>query len=235
MDAILRTTNLCKNFKKHCVVSNVSLCVERNTVFGLLGANGAGKSTILKMITGILKPSSGTIEFNGRPWTRDALGDIGAFIETPSVYGNLTAYENLKVKALLSGVKEERIGEVLDTVGLTDTGKKRAGQFSLGMKQRLGIAAALLGNPKLLILDEPANGLDPAGILKLRNLIHGFPAKGITVLLSSHILSEVQQTADQIAIISEGVLGYSGKVNPDEDLETLYMQTVKKRQGGGKI
>ncbi len=234
MDMILQTANLCKNFRKQCAVSNVSLCVEKNTVFGLLGANGAGKSTVLKMIAGILKPSSGTIDFDGQPWTRDVLGDIGAFIETPPVYGNLTAYENLKVKAILLGVKEERIREVLDIVGLADTGKKRAGQFSLGMRQRLGIALALLNEPKLLILDEPANGLDPAGILELRGLLRGFPARGITVLLSSHILSEVQQTADHIGILSEGVLKYSGKVNPGEDLETLFMETAKKSKGEGR-
>lgn len=234
MDMILQTANLCKNFRKQCAVSNVSLCVEKNTVFGLLGANGAGKSTVLKMIAGILKPSSGTIDFDGRPWTREVLGDIGAFIETPPVYGNLTAYENLKVKAILLGVKEERIREVLDIAGLADTGNKRAGQFSLGMRQRLGIALALLNEPKLLILDEPANGLDPAGILELRGLLRGFPARGITVLLSSHILSEVQQTADHIGILSEGVLKYSGKVNPGEDLETLFMETAKKSKGEGR-
>lgn len=234
MDMILQTVNLCKNFRKQCAVSNVSLCVEKNTVFGLLGANGAGKSTVLKMIAGILKPSSGTIVFDGQPWTREVLGDIGAFIETPPVYGNLTAYENLKVKAILLGVKEERIREVLDIVGLADTGKKRAGQFSLGMRQRLGIALALLNEPKLLILDEPANGLDPAGILELRGLLRGFPARGITVLLSSHILSEVQQTADHIGILSEGVLKYSGKVNPGEDLETLFMETAKKSKREGR-
>lgn len=234
MDMILQTANLCKNFRKQCAVSNVSLCIEKNTVFGLLGANGAGKSTVLKMIAGILKPSSGTIAFDGQPWTREVLGDIGAFIETPPVYGNLTAYENLKVKAILLGVKEERIREVLDIVGLADTGKKRAGQFSLGMRQRLGIALALLNEPKLLILDEPANGLDPAGILELRGLLRGFPARGITVLLSSHILSEVQQTADHIGILSEGVLKYSGKVNPGEDLETLFMETAKKSKGEGR-
>lgn len=234
MDMILQTVNLCKNFRKQCAVSNVSLCIEKNTVFGLLGANGAGKSTVLKMIAGILKPSSGTIDFDGQPWTREVLGDIGAFIETPPVYGNLTAYENLKVKAILLGVKEERIREVLDIVGLADTGKKRAGQFSLGMRQRLGIALALLNEPKLLILDEPANGLDPAGILELRGLLRGFPARGITVLLSSHILSEVQQTADHIGILSEGVLKYSGKVNPGEDLETLFMETAKKSKREGR-
>lgn len=234
MDVILQTTNLSKNFKKQCAVNNVSLCIERNTIFGLLGPNGAGKSTTLKMITGILKPSSGTIDFNGQPWTRNVLNDIGALIETPPIYENLTAYENLKVRAILLGVNDERIREVLNIVQLTNTGKKRTGQFSLGMKQRLGIAMALLNNPKLLILDEPTNGLDPVGIEELRELIREFPTKGITVILSSHILSEVQQVADHIGIISDGVLGYSGKINSNEDLETLFMQVVKKNRKVGK-
>ncbi len=234
MDVILQTTNLSKNFKGQCAVNRVSLCIERNTIFGLLGPNGAGKSTILKMITGIFKPSSGTIDFNGRPWTRNVLHEIGAFIETPPIYENLTAYENLKVRAVLLGVNDERIREVLHIVQLTNTGKKRTGQFSLGMKQRLGIALALLNNPKLLILDEPTNGLDPVGIEELRELIREFPTKGITVILSSHILSEVQQVADHIGIISDGVLGYNGKVNPKEDLEALFMQVVKKHRKVGK-
>lgn len=233
MDMILQTKSLCKQFKRQTAVNNLSLCIERNSIYGLLGPNGAGKSTTLKMITGILKPTSGSIEFNGQPWTRNALNEIGALIETPPIYENLTAYENLKVRAILLGLKEDRIQEVLNIVRLTDTGKKRAGQFSLGMKQRLGIAMALLNHPKLLILDEPTNGLDPVGTLELRELIRSFPKKGITVILSSHILSEVQQVADHIGIISDGVLGYSGKINPDEDLEALFMKVVEKSRKAG--
>lgn len=186
------------------------------------------------MITGILKPTSGTIEFDGKPWTREALNQIGALIETPPLYDNLTAYENLKVRTTLLGCSDARIQEVLQTVQLTDTGKKRAGQFSLGMKQRLGIAIALLNNPKLLILDEPTNGLDPLGIEQLRELIRSFPAKGITVILSSHILSEVQQIADHIGIIVGGVLGYSGPIEPGEDLEKLFMQVIKENRKAGE-
>jgi lantibiotic transport system ATP-binding protein len=234
MDMILKTTDLCKNFKEQMAVNKVSLHIQKNSVYGLLGPNGAGKSTTLKMITGILKPTSGTIEFDGQQWKREALNQIGALIEMPPLYENLTAFENLKVRTTLLGLDDARIKEVLQTVRLTDTGKKRAGQFSLGMKQRLGIAIALLNHPKLLILDEPANGLDPVGIEELRELIRSFPAKGITVILSSHILSEVQQIADHIGIISGGVLGYSNRVNPNEDLEKLFMQVIKENRKADK-
>lgn len=231
MDCILKTDALCKRFREQTAVENVSLNVPRGAVYGLLGPNGAGKSTLLKMIASILKPSGGTIEFDGCPWRREALNEIGALIEMPPLYENLTARENLKIRTLLLGLPETRIDEALETVSLTDTGKKRAGQFSLGMKQRLGIAGALLNHPKLLILDEPTNGLDPVGIEDLRGFIRALPEKGITVILSSHILSEVQQTADYIGIISEGVLGYEGRLNAGEDLERLFMQVVKR---GGK-
>lgn len=227
MDMILKTTDLCKNFKGQMAVNNVSLNIQRNSVYGLLGPNGAGKSTTLKMITGILKPTSGSIEFDGHPWQRGDLTQIGALIETPPLYENLTAYENLKVRTTMLGLPDNRIDEVLHIVRLTDTGKKRAGQFSLGMKQRLGIAIALLNNPQLLILDEPTNGLDPVGIEELRELIRSFPAKGITVILSSHILSEVQQIADHVGIIAGGVLGYESQLHAGEDLEKLFMEVVR--------
>ncbi len=228
MDFILKTTDLCKNFKGQMAVDHVSLNIRRNSIYGLLGPNGAGKSTTLKMITGILKPTSGSIEFDGHPWQRGDLTQIGALIETPPLYENLTAYENLKVRTTMLGLPDKRIGEVLHIVRLTDTGKKRAGQFSLGMKQRLGIAIALLNNPQLLILDEPTNGLDPVGIEELRELIRSFPEKGITVILSSHILSEVQQIADHVGIIANGVLGYENELHSDENLEQLFMDVVKR-------
>ncbi|MCM1145925.1 MAG: ATP-binding cassette domain-containing protein, partial [Lachnoclostridium sp.] len=185
MDTILKTTDLCKDFKEQKAVDKVSLHIERNAIYGLLGANGAGKSTILKMITGIYRPTSGEIEFDNHPWNRNDLHSIGALIETPPLYENLSAYENLKARTLALGLPEERIREVLDIVRLSDTGRKKAGHFSLGMKQRLGIALALLSKPALLILDEPTNGLDPIGISELRELICSFPAQGITVILSS--------------------------------------------------
>lgn len=227
MKKILKTTNLCKAFNGQEVVSNISLNIEENSIYGLLGPNGAGKSTILKMVTGILKPTSGRIEFDGHTWKRNDLKYIGALIEMPPLYENLTAYENLKVRTNILGLPDKRIDEVLQIVSLTETGKKRGGQFSLGMKQRLGIAIALLNNPKLLILDEPTNGLDPVGIEELRELIRSFPQKGITVILSSHILSEVQQMADHIGIIAGGILGYEGKFDRNDNLEQLFMDIVK--------
>lgn len=226
MDMILKTTNLCKNFKGQTAVNNVSLNIQRNSVYGLLGPNGAGKSTILKMLTGILRPASGEIEFDGHAWNRSDLQSIGALIEMPPLYENLTAYENLKVRTLALGLPDTRIEEVLRIVGLTDTRKKKAGHFSLGMKQRLGIALALLSSPKLLILDEPTNGLDPIGIQELRELICSFPAHGITVILSSHILSEVEQIAEHIGIISAGKLGYESKINKGTSLEEIFMRVA---------
>ena len=208
-------------------VNKVSLNIPRNSVYGLLGPNGAGKSTTLKMLTGILKPTSGMVTLNGRPWNRKALNEIGALIEMPPLYENLTARENLKVRTTLLGLPDNRMDEVLEVVRLTGTGKKRAGQFSLGMKQRLGIASALLNHPKLLILDEPTNGLDPIGMEELRELIRSFSGKGMTVILSSHILSEVQQVADHIGIIAQGVLGYEGQLRNGQDLEQLFMQVIR--------
>ncbi len=234
MEMMLQVTELCKSFKKQKVVDKVSLNIVKGKVYGLLGPNGAGKSTTLKMLTGILKPTAGQIYFNGKPWSRNVLSDIGALIENPPIYENLSAKENLKVRSLLLGVDERRIDETLQIVSLANTGKKKAGQFSLGMKQRLGIAMALLGNPKLLILDEPMNGLDPIGIEELRELIRSFPEQGITVILSSHILSEVQLIADYVGIISDGILGYEGSLEQGQDLEELFMDVVREnRKAGG--
>lgn len=226
---ILETKNLSKNFKgEKAAVKDISLKVNRNSICGLLGPNGAGKSTILKMITGMLKPSSGEILFNGHKWNRKDLANIGSLIEEAPLYENLTAEENLKVRTTILNLPDSRIKEVLKIVELENTGKKRAGQFSMGMKQRLGIAIALLNNPELLILDEPTNGLDPFGIQELRELIKSFPEKGITVILSSHMLSEVNQIADHIGIISAGVLGYEGELKNEENLEKLFMDIASK-------
>lgn len=232
MDMILKTTNLCKNFKGQMAVNHVSLNIQRNSVYGLLGPNGAGKSTILKMITGILCPTSGEILFDGHAWSRKDLTQIGTLIETPPLYENLSAYENLKAKTLALGLPESRIYEVLDVVQLQNTGRKKAKNFSLGMKQRLGIALALLAQPKLLILDEPTNGLDPIGIQDLRELIRSFPEQGITVILSSHILSEVEQIADHIGILANGKLGYEAEIHKDTDLENIFMKVVGSSREG---
>jgi len=230
---ILTTNNLSKAFRGQKIVDQVSLAIPRNTIYGLLGPNGAGKSTTLKILTGILRKTSGEVFFDGHKWKRSDLQNIGSLIETPPLYDNLTAFENVKVRTIALGLSKSRIEEVLEIVDLTNTGKKRAGQFSLGMKQRLGIAIALLNKPKLLILDEPTNGLDPIGIQELRQLIRSFPAQGITVILSSHILSEVEQVVDEIGIMADGKLGYQGIAPKGQELEALFMQVVFAQRKAG--
>ncbi|MDD7541568.1 MAG: lantibiotic protection ABC transporter ATP-binding protein [Mobiluncus porci] len=231
-DFILETRQLVKKFgrgtRAQIAVNQVSLHVETGKVYGLLGPNGAGKSTTLKMVTGMLHPTAGEILFDGHPWERNDLYRIGSLVEQAPLYPNLTARENLKVRTILWGLPEERIDTVLEMVGLSNTGKKRAGRFSMGMKQRLGIALALLADPQLLILDEPTNGLDPIGIEELRGLIRSFPTMGITVLLSSHILGEVQQTADIVGIIVGGKLAYEDELHAGQDLEALFMDVCRK-------
>lgn len=231
MDCMLETHGLTKRFGRgdaaQTAVENVSLHIGKGEVYGLLGPNGAGKSTTFKMICGMLRPTEGAIAFDGHPWRRDDLYAIGSLIEEAPIYPNLTARENLRVRTTLLGLPDERIDEVLRTVDLEGTGKKRAGRFSMGMKQRLGIALALLAHPSLLILDEPTNGLDPIGIEELRDIIRAFPGQGITVLVSSHILSEVQQMADRIGIIVHGRLAYEDVLHPAEDLEKLFMDVCR--------
>ncbi|ANW97608.1 lantibiotic ABC transporter ATP-binding protein [Thermoclostridium stercorarium subsp. thermolacticum DSM 2910] len=224
---ILETRGLKKYYRKQPVVNNVSLRVPRNSIYGLLGPNGAGKSTILKMVTGLIRPDEGEIIVFGEPWSRRHLKRIGALIESPAFYGNLTVFENLLLHARLIGLSKESIYNVLEIVELEDVSKKVASQLSLGMKQRLGIAIALLGNPEILILDEPTNGLDPIGIQELRKLILSFPEKGITVILSSHILTEISQTVNHVGIMSNGELKFQGAIKRSENLEELFMEVVK--------
>ena len=223
---ILETTKLTKKMSKELIIQDISLTVHQHNVYGLLGPNGAGKSTILKVLVGLLKPTEGHIQFNGGQWERKVLKDIGFLIEQPPIYGNLSAKENLKIHTILLGLPDIRINEVLEIVDLTKTGKKPASKFSMGMKQRLGIAIAILNKPKLLILDEPTNGLDPLGIQELRELIKSFPKMGMTVIISSHILSEIEQLADEIGIINQGKLCYQGKLPEKGKLEALFMKLV---------
>ena len=231
---LLETRNLTKRFGRganaQTAVDRVSLHVREGQVYGLLGPNGAGKSTTLKMITGMLRSTGGEILFAGHPWRRDDLYQIGSLIENPPLYSNLSARENLRVRTTLLGLPELCIDKALEQVGLTDTGDKRAGRFSMGMKQRLGIALALLATPRLLILDEPTNGLDPIGIEELRGLIRSFPERGITVIVSSHILTEVAHVADHVGIITQGRLAYEGPLTPDTDLEALFMDVCRNVQ-----
>lgn len=223
---LLTTSELAKEYSGFLAVDRVSLSIPENKVYGLLGPNGAGKSTILKMLSGIARPTAGKITYDEHEWCRNDLNTISALIETPPLYGNLSARDNLLVRAKVLGIPKKRIDEVLKTVELTDTGRKKAKQFSLGMKQRLGIALALLNKPKLMILDEPTNGLDPIGIASLRQLIRSFPEQGITTIVSSHILSEIEHTVDYIGIISNGRLGYEGDLPQGGSLETLFKDVV---------
>lgn len=225
---ILQTRKLTKKYKRATILNDVSINVRKNTVYGLLGPNGAGKSTVLKIIAGLLKQTSGEVILNGEKWEKKDLVHIGSLIENAPLYGNLTAKENLEVINTILGLPKERIQEVLQIVGLTNTGSKRVMNFSMGMKQRLGIALAILNQPKLLILDEPTNGLDPMGIQELRELIASFPKQGMTVLVSSHLLSEVEHLADDIGIISNGILGYENNYQSNENLEQLFTEVVRK-------
>ena len=231
MGYMLETRGLTKRFGRgdqaQDAVADVSLHIREGEVYGLLGPNGAGKSTTLKMICGMLRPTAGEILFAGHAWRREDLYAIGSLIEEAPLYPNLTARENLRVRTTLLGLPESRVDEVLAAVDLADTGKKRAGRFSMGMRQRLGLALALIARPRLLVLDEPTNGLDPIGIEELRDQIRGFAAAGTTVIVSSHILSEVQQMADTIGIIYGGRLAYEDALRPGQDLEELFMSVCR--------
>lgn len=227
MGYLLETKNLTKQFKKHKANDKINIQVKTGSIYGLLGPNGAGKSTLLKMVTGMSQPTSGEIYFGGNLMTRKDLAYVGALIENAPIYENLTAGENLKVRTLLYGLPDSRIEEVLEIVGLQSTGKKPAGKFSLGMKQRLGIAIALLNNPRLLILDEPTNGLDPIAINEFRDLLKKFKSQGMTLIVSSHILSEIEHVADEIGIIYDGKLVYQDELKENQNLENLFMEVVK--------
>ncbi|RFU63017.1 ABC transporter ATP-binding protein [Peribacillus glennii] len=207
-EIIVQTTDLVKKFKGRPAVKSVNLSIEKGEIYGFLGPNGAGKTTTIRMLLGLMKPDSGTIELFGKNVKRshlEALKKIGSLVESPSYYAHLTARENLEAIRKLIYVPKSRIDEVLSIVRLTEDADRAVKGYSLGMKQRLGIASALLGNPELLILDEPTNGLDPSGIHEIRDLIKSMPQQyGITVLISSHLLSEIDQMATKVGIISKG-------------------------------
>lgn len=230
MDYILETKNLTKNIKNENIIKGLSLKVPKGETYGLLGPNGAGKSTTMKLLCGLLKPSEGEVIFKGKPWSRDTLNKIGVLIESPAIYGNLTAKENMLIHACMLGVSENEITRVLKLLKIDKTGKKKVSNFSLGMKQRLGIAIALLGNPDLIILDEPTNGLDPIGIQELRDLNKRLNENQITVLVSSHNLAEIQHIASYIGIIINGKLKYEGEINDTDDLETIFMNVTKEEE-----
>ena len=218
---IIETHDLCKQYGNALRVAHLDLDVPEGSVYGFLGPNGAGKSTTLKMILGLVRPTAGDIRVLGKKMDGGSrlavLRQVGSLIESPSYYGHLTGEENLRIVQTLRGVPEKNIREVLQIVRLDGQRGKRVAHYSLGMKQRLGLAAALLGYPKLLILDEPTNGLDPAGIQEMRELICSLPERfGMTVVVSSHLLSEIDQMASCVAIIREGELVFQ------DTLEALH-------------
>ncbi|MCH8012635.1 MAG: ABC transporter ATP-binding protein [Candidatus Marinimicrobia bacterium] len=229
-EVILRIKNLTKSFKDRKVVDSLNLEVTEGEVFGFLGPNGAGKSTTIRLILSLIKPDSGDVEIFGKWVTKHrngSLQNVGALIEEAAFYKNLTARRNLQILANLGGGTNRRIDEVLEIVRLIDRADDKVKAYSHGMKQRLGIAQALLHNPKLMILDEPTSGLDPHGIKEVRELIKSMSDEGITVFLSSHLLHEVEQSCSTMAIINEGRLVVSGKVKDllkQTDLFTTEIQ-----------
>lgn len=239
---IIETVNLCKISGQKQRVKNLSLNIPKNCVYGFLGPNGAGKTTTLKLILGLITATNGSIHILGEKMTASnrllLLKNTGSLIETPSYYGHLTGFENLEIIAKLKGCSKNEIDDALHLVRLEKEQNKKVKQYSLGMKQRLGIAMALLGKPQILILDEPTNGLDPAGILEIRTLISSLPKQyHMTVLISSHLLHEVEQIADMVGIINHGELIFQGtldslkKTNSNKDLEEIFLQLT----GGYKI
>ena len=219
---IIETHDLCKQYGNALRVAHLDLRVPEGSIYGFLGPNGAGKSTTLKMILGLVHPTAGSIQVLEKSMDStnrlSVLRQVGSLIESPSYYGHLTGEENLRIVQTLRGVPAQNIREVLQIVRLDGQRNKKVSQYSLGMKQRLGLAAALLGYPKLLILDEPTNGLDPAGIQEMRELICDLPGRfGMTVVVSSHLLSEIDQMADHVAIIREGELVFQNTLEALHD------------------
>ena len=217
MNTIISTHNLTKCYGSVSSVNNVNLSVYEGDVYGFLGPNGAGKSTTLKMLLGLVQPTDGKVAVFGKDFSKNRrliLSQTGSLIESPSFYGHLTGYENMRIMQSLRNVPDRNVKEALQIVRLEKQKDKKVNQYSLGMKQRLGIAMALIAFPKLLILDEPTNGLDPAGIGEIRELIQSLPHRyGITVLISSHLLSEIEQIANSVGIISQGKLLFQGSMD----------------------
>ena len=216
-DCIITTEQLTKKYKNFTSVNNVSLHIRKGSIYGFLGPNGAGKSTTMKMLLGLTKPTSGSFTIDGKHFPANRLAilkEIGSFIESPSFYSNLTGRENLDIIRRILKLPKSTVDEALELVGLTEFGDRLAKKYSLGMKQRLGLAGALLGRPPILILDEPTNGLDPSGIHEIRNLVKSLPTLyDCTVLISSHMLSEIELMANDIGILNHGRLLFEGSLD----------------------
>ena len=226
MKTAIETFTLTKKYGPACAVDNLNLKVPEGSIYGFLGPNGAGKTTTMKLILGLIKPTAGSISLNGITVIDknrlDVLAQTGSLIESPSYYGHLTGRENLQIIAMLKNVPDKEIDEVLHIVRMENQQHKKISHYSLGMKQRLGLACALLGRPNVLLLDEPTNGLDPAGIQEMRELICSLPSQyGMTVLVSSHLLSEIEQIATYTGILNSGKMIFQG------ELEELQMHSKR--------
>ncbi|WP_077613076.1 ABC transporter ATP-binding protein [Clostridium sp. Marseille-P2415] len=243
MDTIITTEQLTKKYKDFTSVSDVSLHIRKGSIYGFLGPNGAGKSTTMKMLLGLTAPTKGSFTIDGKHFPQDRLAilkEIGSFIESPSFYANLTGRENLDIIRRILGLPEETVEDALEMVGLTEFGGRLAKKYSLGMKQRLGLAGALLGRPPILILDEPTNGLDPSGIHEIRNLVKSLPGLyDCTILISSHMLSEIELMADDIGILNHGRLLFEGTMDElrqsalqagfaADNLEDMFLSMIEK-------
>lgn len=247
---IIETKDLTKSYSDFTAVSGINLHIPKGTVYGFLGPNGAGKSTTMKMFLGLTKPTSGSFLIDGKKYPEnrmEILKEIGSFIEAPAFYGNLSGEENLDIIRKILGLPKSEVSEALELVGLTKYKDRLAKKYSLGMKQRLGLASALIGRPPILILDEPTNGLDPVGIHEIRTLIRSLPQRfDCTVLVSSHLLSEIERMADSIGILNHGHLLFEGTINelkhsaavqgyPTDNLEHTFLALIQadNQQNGG--
>lgn len=228
MTDILTTKELGKNFKNKHVLSRINIHVPEGKIYCIMGPNGAGKSTLLKMISGIEKPTEGVINFKGENWKREDLKVIGSLIEEPGLFDNLTVEDNIKLKLKLHHVENKDQEQILNTLGFGDHNQEKVKGFSTGMRQRLGIALAFMGNPDLVVLDEPTNGLDTFGIHELRELLMLEKKQGKTIIIASHRLSEIQKVADRIAILGNGELLLEEDYNQKTDLEDLFISTLEK-------
>nr|WP_314276967.1 ABC transporter ATP-binding protein [uncultured Peptostreptococcus sp.] len=242
MNYIITTEGLTKEYKSFIAVNDVSLYIKKGSIYGFLGPNGAGKSTTMKMLLGLTTPTKGNFIIDGKQFPKDRISilkKIGSLIESPSYYANLTGKENLDIIRRILGLQKSAVDDALDLVGLTEFGDRLVKKYSLGMKQRLGIAGALLGRPPILILDEPTNGLDPAGIHEIRSLIKSLPKIfDCTILISSHMLSEIELMANDIGILNHGRLLFEGSLEElrnkalssgfeTDNLEDMFLSMVE--------
>lgn len=249
MNYVITTEQLTKKYKNFISVNNVSLHIRKGSIYGFIGPNGAGKSTTMKMLLGLTAPTKGSFTIDGKHFPDDRLAilkEIGSFIESPSFYANLTGRENLDIIRRILRLSKSSVEDALELVGLTEFGDRLAKKYSLGMKQRLGLAGALLGRPPLLILDEPTNGLDPSGIHEIRSLVKSLlDLYDCTILISSHMLSEIELIADDIGILNHGRLLFEGSLDDlrqnalqsgfaADNLEDVFLSIVEKDNAARK-